>query len=535
MSRWIEVYDTTLRDGEQGEEISFSLEDKIKVARALDGFGVHYIEGGWPGSNPKAVDFFEAMKSVKLQNAQLAAFGSTRRKSIKAEDDDNLRALVASLAPVTTIFGKSWDLHVRDALRVSLDENLRMIEDSVRFLRLKKRTVVYDAEHFFDGYKANPEYALKTLEAAADAGAQVICLCDTNGGTMPTEVPEIVAAVRSRIPQKIGIHTHNDAGMALANAVVGVHAGVDHVQGTINGYGERTGNCDLVQVIPNLWFKYKLKSVPTAKLKGLTALSLDIAELANQSPNPRHPYVGRSSFAHKGGIHVSAVMRNSTCYEHIQPEEVGNKRRVLVSEMSGKSNLAYKSVELGMEFDPSAPESAELLEWIKKQEREGYQFEAAEASVEVMLAKLRKKLKPHFQLEGWRVIVEKRDGDPHPMSEATVRLTVNGDRVHAAALGDGPVNALDKALRRALSHKHPELANVHLTDYKVRILDAKEGTAAKTRVLLTSSDGEKEWGTIGVSENIIEASWRALIDSLEYKMMKDEGKASLKAKTKAQK
>ena len=419
---------------------------------------------------------------------------------------------------------------MRDALRVSMDENLRMIEDSVRFLKSKKRTVVYDAEHFFDGYKANAEYALRTLEAAASAGADVLTLCDTNGGTMPNEVAEIVAAVRQRTSTRIGIHTHNDAGMAAANALMAVVAGADQVQGTINGYGERTGNCDLVQVIPNLHFKYKMKTVPTAKMKGLTALSVEIAELANQIPNPRHPYVGRSSFAHKGGIHVSAVLRNSLSYEHIQPEEVGNTRRVLVSEMSGKSNLAYKSVELGMEFDASAPESGQLLDWIKKQEREGYQFEAAEASVEVMLAKLRKKLKPHFQLEGWRVIVEKRDGDAHPMCEATVRVRIGESEVHAAALGDGPVNALDRALRRAICSKHPEIENVHLSDYKVRILDAKEGTGAKTRVLLTSTDGEKSWGTIGVSENIIEASWRALVDSLEYKMMKDEEKVKDKAK-----
>lgn len=522
MGRSIEIYDTTLRDGEQGEEISFSLDDKIKVARALDGFGIHFIEGGWPGSNPKAVDFFNAMKSIKLHNARLAAFGSTRRKAIKAEDDSNLLALLESGAPVMTIFGKSWDLHVRDALRVSLDENLRMIEDSVRFLKSRGRMVVYDAEHFFDGYKGNPEYCLQTLQAAAEAGAERIVLCDTNGGTMPTEIPAIIEAVRKQISTRIGIHTHNDAGMAVANAIMAVAAGADHVQGTINGYGERTGNCDLVQVMPNLHFKYKMKTVPAGKIKGLTALSMEVAELANQVPNPRHPYVGRSSFAHKGGIHVSAVMRNACCYEHIQPEEVGNVRRVLVSEMSGKSNLAYKSVELGMEFDPKAPESAELLDWIKKQERDGYQFEAAEASVEVMLAKLRKKLKPHFDLVGWRVIVEKRNGDLHPLSEATVRLKVNGQDIHAAALGDGPVNALDRALRNAISGQHPEIEDVHLSDYKVRILDAKAGTGAKTRVLLTSSDGEKEWGTIGVSENIIEASWRALVDSLEYKMMKDE-------------
>ncbi|MCX7015529.1 MAG: citramalate synthase [Candidatus Sumerlaeota bacterium] len=525
MTRVIELYDSTLRDGEQAEGISFTLEDKLRIARLLDDFGIHYIEGGWPGSNPKAVDFFKAARRLSLKHARLAAFGSTRRKGIKAEDDTNLRLLVDSHAPVTTIFGKTWDLHVTDALRASLDENLRMIADSVRFLKSKRRMVVYDAEHFFDGYKANPDYALKTLEAAAEAGAERIVLCDTNGGTMPTDIPAILEAVRKRVGAPLGIHTHNDAGMAVANAIMAVASGATHVQGTINGIGERTGNCDLVQVIPNLALKYGLKTVKESALRGLTTLAHQVAELANIVPDPRQPYVGRSNFAHKGGIHVSAIMRNPRCYEHVEPESVGNQRRVLVSDQSGKSNLVYKIAERGIEdFDADSPEALELLDRIKNLENEGYQFEAAEASVEVMLAKLLKRMKSRFQLHGWRVIVERRDNDKEPISEATVRLDVEGEHVHAAALGDGPVNALDRALRRALAAKHPEIAKVQLADYKVRIIDAEAGTAAKIRVLINSTDGQESWGTVGVSENIIEASWRALVDSLEYKMMKDEEK-----------
>jgi len=529
--RSIDLYDSTLRDGEQAEEISFSLEDKLRIAQILDKFGIHYIEGGWPGSNPKAVDFFRAMRKVKLRHARLAAFGSTRHKDNKAEDDPNLRLLAESGAPVLTVFGKSWDLHVTEALRASLEQNLRMIADSVRFLKSKRREVIYDAEHFFDGYKANPEYCLRTLEAAANAGADTIVLCDTNGGAMPAQIPEIVQAVRARINLPLGIHTHNDAGMAVANAIAAVACGVNHVQGTINGYGERTGNCDLVQVIPNLTFKYGLNTVGKAKIRGLTALAHEVAEIANIIPDPRQPYVGRCNFAHKGGVHVSAVMRNARCYEHVDPQTVGNQRRVLVSEQSGKSSLVYKIAERGIEdFDASRPEAQELLDRIKRLENEGYQFEAAEASVEVMLAKLRKRLKSLFQLRGWRVIVERREGDKEPISEATVRIDINGDHVHAAALGDGPVNALDLALRKALSAKHPEISQVHLADYKVRIIDAEAGTAAKIRVLINSTDGEDTWGTIGVSENIIEASWRALVDSLEYKMMKDERKRRRPAK-----
>ncbi|OPZ17290.1 MAG: 2-isopropylmalate synthase [candidate division BRC1 bacterium ADurb.BinA364] len=413
-------------------------------------------------------------------------------------------------------------MHVTEALRASLDENLRMIEDSVRFLKSKRREVFYDAEHFFDGYKANPDYCLKTLEAAASAGADCIVLCDTNGGAMPTDIPPIMAVVRQRISLPIGIHTHNDSGVAVANALIAVEGGALHVQGTMNGYGERTGNCDLIQVIANLTLKYGLKTVPRPKLKKLTQLAHEVAEIANFVPDPRQPYVGRCNFAHKGGIHVSAVMRNARCYEHIDPEEVGNERHVLVSELSGKSNLIYKISEGRMDIEADSDEARDLLERIKTMENEGYQFEAAEASVEVLLAKLRRGMKEWFDIKGWRVIVERREGDEAPISEATVRIQFNGDEMHSAALGDGPVNALDRALRKALSGAHPELAAMRLEDFKVRILDSKSGTAAKTRVLIESTDGEEAWSTVGVSENIIEASYRALVDSLEYKILKDK-------------
>jgi len=528
--KFVELYDSTLRDGEQGEDISFSLDDKIKIARMLDDFGVHYIEGGWPGSNPKAVDFFKAMKKVKLKHAKLAAFGSTRHARSKAEDDANLRLLIESKSPVVTIFGKSWDLHVTDALRVSHGKNLQMIEDSVRYLKSKRREVIYDAEHFFDGYRANPDYCLKTLQAAAEGGAKAIVLCDTNGGTMPTEIPAIMKAVQKAVDLPVGIHTHNDAGMGVANAAIAVDCGARHVQGTMNGYGERTGNCDLVQLIPNLTFKYGFKTVGKAKIKGLTRLAHEIAEIANQSPDPRQPYVGRCNFAHKGGIHVSAVLRNSDCYEHVKPESIGNQRRVLVSELSGKSNLVYKIAERGIDLEGMGEGAQEALARIKRLENEGYQFEAAEASVEVLMNRIQKRTKSLFNLHGWRVIVERREGDREPISEATVRIDVNGEERHSAALGDGPVNAMDRALRKALARIHPEIGKVHLEDYKVRIIDARSGTAAKTRVLISSTDSEEDWSTVGVSENIIEASWRALVDSLEYKMIKDERKRRRRGK-----
>ncbi|MBN1865880.1 citramalate synthase [Candidatus Sumerlaeota bacterium] len=519
MPNTVKIYDTTLRDGEQAENISFSVEDKLQIARLLDEFGVHYIEGGWPGSNPKAVRFFQAIRKEKLKHARVAAFGSTRRKKIRPEDDANLKALVELKVPVCTIFGKTWDLHVTEALRTTLDENLAMIASSVKYLKSKRREVIYDAEHFFDGYKANPDYALKTLEAAVEAGADCLALCDTNGGTMPHEVAAIVRTVVGATRAPIGIHTHNDAGMAAANSIVAVAEGARHVQGTINGYGERSGNADLITAIPNIAFKLKLRCVPAKSLARLTEFSHTIDEIANQTPNPRQPYVGRCSFAHKGGIHVSAMQRHSSTYEHVPPETVGNQRRVLVSEMSGVSNIEYKAAERGMEFDGESGEQKTLLERIKRMEDEGYSFEAAEASFEILARRLKGKYKRPFSLKGFRVIVEKRGHDEDCISEATVKIDVGGRHYLMAAEGDGPINALDKAVRQALSHEYPQVADVNLRDYKVRVLDAEEGTAAKVRVLIESGDGKSEWGTVGVSENIIEASWRALVDSLEYKLI----------------
>ncbi|MFP4382250.1 MAG: citramalate synthase [Candidatus Sumerlaeia bacterium] len=517
----IRIYDTTLRDGAQAENISFSLEDNLQIARLLDEFGVHYIEGGQAQSNPKVVRFFKEVKKMKLQNAKVATFGMTRRKNTKVEDDPNIAVMLDVKTPVITLVGKTWDMHVTTGLRTTLEENLAMIADSVRYLKEKRREVIYDAEHFFDGYKANPEYAMKCLEAAVDAGADCLALCETNGGCMPDEIAEITKAVCDSTSTPVGIHCHNDAGMAVANTYMGVLAGAEQVQGTINGYGERTGNADLIQIIPNLMLKLKRTCVPKKSLRRITEFSHMIDEIANQAPNPRQPYVGRCSFAHKGGMHVSALQRDKTTYEHISPEEVGNERRVLISELAGRSNIEYKLAERKVKLpEGSDMEKKRLLARVKEMEDEGYTFEAAEASFEVLAARLGDKYKRPFDLEGFRVIVEKRGHEADCMSEATVKVNVKGESFLMAGEGDGPVNALDVAVRKALSDKFPQLANVNLLDYKVRVLDAEEGTAAKVRVLIESGDGHKEWGTVGVSENIIEASWRALMDSLEYKLLK---------------
>lgn len=522
MHKDVQIYDTTLRDGEQGEFISFSLEDKVRIALRLDEFGVDYIEGGWPGSNPKAISFFQRMREEKLSNAKLAAFGSTRRKKMKASEDSQIITLIEAETPVIAIFGKTWDLHVREALRVSEDENLAMIADSVSFLKSQGREVVYDAEHFFDGYKANREYALKTLRAAAEAGADCIVLCDTNGGTMPNEFQPIMREVRGAVDKPVGIHAHNDAGMAVANSIMAVVHGAVHVQGTMNGYGERCGNADLIQVIPNLEIKYGKRCLPEGKLQELTSVSHFVAEIANLPPDVRQPYVGQTVFAHKGGIHVSAVRRNPETYEHIHPECVGNRRRVLVSELSGQSNVFSKSEELGFDLQQSNGDAKKIVDEVKKKEAEGYQYEAAEASFELLVKKLRGQHRPFFDLQSFRVITSRVSADEVPLNEAIVRLTVNGEDRHVVADGDGPVNALDRALRRALWDHYETLRNVHLTDFKVRVLDARSGTAAKVRVLIESSDGEKRWTTVGVSENIIEASWIALVDSIDYQLLKEE-------------
>ena len=522
MAKDVFLYDTTLRDGEQAESISFSAPDKIAIARRLDEFGFDYIEGGWPGSNPKAVDFFRDMRAVKLRHAKLAAFGSTRRKKSRAEDDPNLLALIDAHTPAVAIFGKTWDLHVLKALQTTLDENLAMIADSVRFLNKRGREVVYDAEHFFDGFRANPDYAIQTLQAAAEAGAAILVLCDTNGGRMPHEIEAAMARVLRDLPGvPIGIHAHNDAGMGVANSCAAVRCGAVQVQGTINGFGERAGNADLIPIIANLELKYGKRCLARqSDLKQLTALAHFIYETANQTPDPRQPYVGRCNFVHKGGIHVSAVERLTATYEHVPPETVGNRRHVSVSEMAGKSNLMYKGREFNIDLSQADEEVKQLLRNVKEMENEGYQFEAADASVEVLLRKALGKHKPAFETRGFRVISGRRGPGLPSVSEAIVKIAVNGQERHTVAEGDGPVNALDLALRKALKDFYPQLADIRLTDFKVRVVNPKAGTAAKVRVLIESSDGESEWGTIGVSENIIEAAWLALVDSIEYKLEK---------------
>ncbi len=522
MTKDVLLFDTTLRDGEQAEGVSFSLEDKFRIAYRLDEFGIDYIEGGWPGSNPKAVEFFDQIDRRRLKYAKLVAFGSTRRKRIKPDADENLRALIQSQTPAVAIFGKSWDLHVREALQASLEENLEMIRDSVRFLHDAGREVIYDAEHFFDGYKNNPDYALKTIVAAAEAGAACIVLCDTNGGTLTTEIAPIIEAARRAVNIPIGIHCHNDSGVAVANTLVAVQYGAVHVQGTINGYGERCGNADLIPIIAGLELKMGKKCLPEGKLQSLTSLAHFVAEIGNFIPDPRQPYVGRSVFAHKGGVHVSAMRRHNKTYEHIDPKAVGNSTRILVSELSGQSNIISKAEQLGLDVKEINEKIKPILNKIKELENQGYEYEAAEGSFEVLALKELGRHKTFFDLEGFRVIIEKRGPSDRCYAEATVKLDIAGERSLTAAEAVGPVNALDQALRKALRDKYPQLSSVHLQDFKVRVLDAQKGTAAKVRVLINSTDGEDEWATVGVSENIIEASWQALVDSIEYKLLRDE-------------
>lgn len=521
MQKTVLLYDTTLRDGEQGEFISYSLEDKVRIAQRLDEFGMDYIEGGWPGSNPKALNFFDRMKSHNFRHAKLAAFGSTRRKGIKAKDDSQLQMLISSEARVITIFGKTWDLHVHEALRVSEEENLSMIFDSIEFLKNQGREVIYDCEHFFDGFKANPAYALQTLKAAQDAGANCIVLCDTNGGTMPTEIEPIMSAVKKEITTALGVHAHNDCGMGVINSCTAVLNGAVQVQGTVNGYGERCGNADLIQVIPNLEIKFGKKCLEDGKLKELTSLSHFVAEIANLPPDPRQPYVGQTVFAHKGGIHVSAVQRNPATYEHIAPETVGNTRRVLVSELSGQSNIHYKAAEIGIDFADAGAEAKQIVQDIKQLEAEGYQFEGAEASFELLIKKAQGKYTPFFELQGFRVATNSRESYKDSVAEAIIKLSVNGENRHVVAEGKGPVNALDKALRKALMEDFPILKDVHLTDFKVRVLNAKDATGARVRVMIESSNANESWTTVGVSEDVVQASYQALVDSIEYCLMKN--------------
>jgi 2-isopropylmalate synthase len=519
VERRIDIYDTTLRDGSQGEGINFSLEDKVRIARKLDEFGIDYVEGGWPGSNPKDIAFFERMKKEKFQHARLAAFGSTRRPHLRVEEDEQVQTLVAAETPVITIFGKSWDFHVTHALKVSLQTNLEMIADTVSYLAARVPEVIYDAEHFFDGYKHNPEYALECLKVAAEAGAAILVLCDTNGGTLPHEIGEIVRAVREKITSPLGIHTHDDTGCGVANTLAAVQAGAIHVHGTINGYGERCGNANLCAIVPNLCLKLNYECLLPDSLKHLTALSQFVDEIANVTPNNRQAYVGRSAFAHKGGVHVDSVLKHRSTYEHIDPECVGNTRRMLVSELSGGSTIVSKATKHALDLSKNSPETRLLLRRVAEMERDGYSFEGAEASFEILLMQTVGTYRKLFDIEGFRVIVEQR-GHGEPLTEATVKLRVNGEARLTVAEGDGPVHALDSALRKALSEFYPELADIKLTDFKVRVVNVQEGTAAKVRTIIDSSDGKEVWSTVGVSTNMIEASWQALVDGVVYGLLR---------------
>jgi 2-isopropylmalate synthase len=518
MKPQVEIYDTTLRDGSQGEGVNFSVADKLRIAEKLDAFGVHYIEGGWPGSNPKDIEFFAQAKRHKFKNAKLAAFGSTRKKNTPVERDDQVRLLLDAGTPVVTIYGKTSMLHVAEVLRCSPEENLAMIGDTVRFLKDHGKFVIYDAEHCFDGYKLDPDYAVATWQAAEKAGADLVVLCDTNGGCLPDEIAAITRVAVGKLNCPVGIHTHDDIGLGVANALVALEAGAVQVQGTINGYGERTGNCNLTSVIPCIALKLKKTCVPAKSLPKLKELSQFVDEIANLRHNPRQPWVGSAAFAHKGGTHVNAVQKTTASYEHIDPALVGNARNVLISDLAGRSNIVMKAHELGFKLTNDTPELKQILEMIKMREHEGYEYEAAEASLALLIGKTLRHRELPFQVEAYHVSM-RRAGMEH-VCEATVKVRVRQQHAQTVAEGDGPVNALDGALRLALVKFFPQLKKVQLTDYKVRILDSAGGTAAKTRVLIQSTDGRREWGTVGVSENIIEASLQALVDSMEYALLK---------------
>lgn len=528
MPKHIQIFDTTLRDGTQGEKVSFSAEDKFRIAKRLDEFGIDYIEGGWPGSNPKDMAFFDKAKTHKFSHSKIVAFGSTCRYGNRPENDPNLQALIEAETPAVAIFGKSWLLHVTEALKIRPEENLELIAGSIRYLKSHNKEVIYDAEHFFDGYKDNPEYAIKALQTAEKAGADVLVLCDTNGGTLTHEISEIISEVRKKTSAPLGIHAHNDSELAVANALAAVRGGAVHIQGTINGYGERCGNTNLCSVIPNLQLKMNYYCVPDENLSQLTTLSKFVSELGNLIPDNKQPYVGKSAFAHKGGIHVSAVMKNEQTYEHIRPEVVGNTRRVLVSDLSGKSNVSYKSEELGFNFDKYSDKSSEIVQELKKLESEGYQFEAAEASFELLVKQMTDSAPEFFKLEGFRVIIE-RNANGESRSEATIRVRVNDQIELSAAEGMGPVHALDAALRRAICEFYPEVSSIQLQDYKVRVLNEKDGTGAKVRVLIDSAKEGTSWGTVGVSENIIDASFQALSEGIIYFLMNQNSKPQNKA------
>jgi 2-isopropylmalate synthase len=521
MTMKITLFDTTLRDGTQSEGLSLSVEDKLKIARLLDQFGIHFIEGGWPASNPKDSEFFRRARHLGLRHAKLTAFGSTRKAGGRGEDDFNLRGLLEAETPAVAIFGKSWALHVTRVLGTTREENLAMIRDSVSFLRSHEREVVYDAEHFFDGYRADPAYALETVKAAAAAGASWLALCDTNGGSLPSFVREVVHAVRAAIPgTPLGIHSHNDGELAVANALAAVEAGCEQVQGTINGYGERCGNANLVSLIPALQLKMGHRCVPDDRLARLTELSRAVSEIANLNPDPHAPYVGASAFAHKGGVHVAAVEKEPTSYEHVAPDRVGNQRKVVISELSGRVNVRLRAAEMGVDARGTEPA---VLSRVKELESQGYHFEAAEGSFELLARRSRPGYAAPFETLDVVVIAERRRGQGEMFSEATVKLRVGDRVVHEVAEGDGPVHALDRAFRKALEPLYPGLSGVRLADYKVRILDPESATGAKVRVLIEAAREEERWSTIGVSQNIIEASCEALADSLELHLLREQG------------
>jgi 2-isopropylmalate synthase len=515
------LYDTTLRDGCQAEDVSLTLEDKLRMAAKLDDMGIDYIEGGYPGSNPRDADFFKQVKTLKLKNAKVASFGTTRKFGAKPSQDINLKALLGADAPAVTLVGKTWDLHVRDDLRISQKANLEIIADSIAFMKKRVDEVIFDAEHFFDGFRANPDYALECLKAAQDGGADWIVLCETNGGRLPVDIRDALAQVNRVIKTPLGIHCHNDGELAVANTLAAVEMGATQVQGTINGFGERCGNVNLISVIANLQLKMGKKCMSAAQLKKLREVSQLFYELANLQPNKRQAYVGDSAFAHKGGLHVSGVLKNRETYEHIDPELVGNRQRVLVSDLSGRSNVVYKGKEYGIDLKDAGDAVKNILRRTKELEGQGYEFQAAEASFELLIQEALGKKKKNFNLVGFRVIDEKRKEGEAPISEATIMVQVDGVMEHAAAMGNGPVNALDQALRRALTKFYPSLKQVELLDYKVRVLSTGEGTGAVVRVLIESGDGKGRWGTVGVSHNVIEASWQALVDSIDYKLYKD--------------
>jgi len=516
------LYDTTLRDGAQGKGISFSPAGKLQVVKLLDGFGIDLIEGGYAASNPKDVAFFEDVKAVELKHARIAAFGSTRRANISPSEDQGCKALIQANTPVCTIFGKSWTLHVEDVLRTTREENLAMISETVDFLCQQGKDVVYDAEHFFDGYRADPEYALATLAAARDAGASVLVLCDTNGGVMPHEIFRFTQEVKAALDCPVGIHAHNDGGCGVANSLESIRAGANHVQGTINGYGERCGNADLIPVMANLSFKMNRTFSTELALENLTELSRGIDEIANQRPNPKSAYVGEHAFAHKAGMHVDGVRKNASSFEHVTPDSVGNGRHILISELSGSSNVLMKILEMGVQVDKTSPEVKEVLSELERLENDGYEFEGADASFYMLVQKVLKNHRSFFEVLGYRIINEYRSDEKDRLAEASVKILVDGETEYTVAEGDGPVAALDSALRKALSRFFPIIGEVKLTDFRVRILDPEHSTLAKTRVLIESTDGKRTWNTTGVSENLIDASWEALVESVEYKLFLEE-------------